>query len=237
MAEAFSHTDLGLLFLEFGLKDYDLGSGPNRKERSLTFIRAVQAANADHAEAERVLLDVARRVLELPSFPLKERQRTADELRASLSVDGFEYSDGRLIPSTPSPAALGPEISAMESDLQGLGWTVAGGHYRQATDNFVLQNSAACNSQVRSFLEDLFIAICRQLCSREFPDAGAALQHLRDRGLLDIKEYNMFRSFWDEVQSGAHHGLSDDQEALFRLQVATAIGRYMVRKAQGHASL
>ncbi|MBI3769439.1 MAG: hypothetical protein HY271_13250 [Deltaproteobacteria bacterium] len=64
-------------------------------------------------------------------------------------------------------------------------------------------------------------------------DPTAALQDLRIGGLLDHAEEQMFKAFWQGIQdSGPHPGLSEEQEALFRLHVATAIGRYLLHKLQ-----
>jgi hypothetical protein len=156
---------------------------------------------------------------------------------ASLEVDGLAVRDGRLIPTTPGPATLGPEISGLESDLQTAGLGVALRHYQQANDNLAQGNFEAANGQVRSFVEDLAISVCRLVTTREFNDASAALQHLRQSGFLDASEFNTCRGFWDASHTnGPHHGLSNQDEALFRLHVATAIGRYLLRKVASNTA-
>jgi hypothetical protein len=116
--------------------------------------------------------------------------------------------------------------------LQELGLNVALIHYQQAIENFVKGNAEAANSQVRPFLENLFLSLCQVHTVREFTDASAALQHLRNKRWLDDGEWNHLRHFWADIQdNGPHQGLSNSEEALFRTQVATAVARYLLAKS------
>lgn len=156
-------------------------------------------------------------------------------LVASLQVDGLEFREGRLLPTTPGPVRLAPEVSGLEVDLHAAQFGVAATHYRQANDNLAQGNFEASNGQIRSFIEDLLISTCRLVSGRTLNDAGAALQSLRQSGFLDASEFNTARGFWDASHTnGPHHGLSNQDEALFRLHVGTAIGRYLLRKLAAH---
>jgi hypothetical protein len=68
---------------------------------------------------------------------------------AALQADGLEFRDGKLVPTTPGPASLGPERSILEQELVRLGAEVAATHYRQAAENFADGNWEACNGQIR----------------------------------------------------------------------------------------
>ena len=95
----------------------------------------------------------------------------------------------------------------------------------------VSENHESANGQVRSFLESLLLQLCRAETGRDFDDAAAALQHLRNVSWLDTGEWNHFRSFWADIQdNGPHRGLSDPEEALFRFHFATAVARYLLTK-------
>jgi hypothetical protein len=121
--------------------------------------------------------------------------------------------------------------------MNSSGLTTASKHYRQAADNFIDGNWEACNGQLRSFLEDFLIVTCERLAGQPFNDPSASLQHLKDTGRLEPDEWNMFRSFWSGVQSnGPHRGLSDEEEALFRLHIATAVGRFVLHKTRSACS-
>ena len=104
-------------------------------------------------------------------------------------------------------------------------------YYSQACDNMAKGNFESANGQVRSFLESLFIALCERVTAKSVTDAKAALQHLHNQKHLDVAEWNTFRSFWDSCQTnGPHHGLSSQREAVYRLQVCTAVARYLMSK-------
>lgn len=110
---------------------------------------------------------------------------------------------------------------------------VAAEHYRQAHESFTASNWEAANGQIRSFMEDLLIELGKRETSKTRPDPSAALQDLRDQGFIDHPEWQMFRGFWQGIQdNGPHHGLSYEQEALFRLHSATSITRYLIHKSQ-----
>lgn len=92
-------------------------------------------------------------------------------------------------------------------------------------------NFESANGQVRSFLENLFISICEKACGKRFDNAGSALQHLKQLERIDASEWNNFRGFWESCQSnGPHHGLSNNEEAIYRLHTATALSRYLLFK-------
>ena len=222
--EQIRHSDLNVLFYSYGLEQAQVGG--SCADKALAFVRAVEANKQDD-EAEQILIEVMERHV-AARFQYTPNNMRVQALRATLNLDGFEFRDERLVPTTPAPAALAPQISALESDL---GMSTASNHYRQATDNYTDGNWEACNGQIRSFLEDLFITACERVCSKAFRDPNAALQHMRDKGVIDNEEYNILRSVWNGFQdNGPHRGLSFDQEALFRLHLATAIGRYLAHK-------
>ena len=122
-------------------------------------------------------------------------------------------------------------MSQLERDLQELGLNVASEHYRQAHESFVAGNWEAANGQIRSFAEDLFIELGTRQTSIPRSNPDAALQDLRNSGFFDDPEWQTARGFWQSIQNnGPHRGLSDEQEALYRLHVATAIARYSIHK-------
>jgi hypothetical protein len=216
-----------VLAYEFNCEDAAVGS--NKLQRSLNLVRAIEGS-ATEADGIRLMLAFVETVLGRFNEWAFENNTDVQSLVSLLEVDGYQFSNGRLIPTTPGPAALGPELSALEAQLSEVGLNVASTHYRQACDNFADRNWEAANGQVRSFLESLFLAMSARLTDRQFHDAGAALQHLRDRGILEPAEWNTWRGFWDTCQTnGPHHGLSNDREAIYRLQIATAVGRYALQ--------
>ncbi|MCX5772037.1 MAG: hypothetical protein NTZ09_17440, partial [Candidatus Hydrogenedentes bacterium] len=173
------HTELNALFFEHGIEDAHVTG--NQRDKALAFLSAVEARKVP-SEADEIVLEVTERLLSLRSEYVRQHDPGIRRLLASLNLDGLDYRDGHLVPTTPEPATLGPQISALEIDLANAGLTTAGEHYRQASDNFVDGNWEACNGQLRSFLEDLLIVACERLSGGVFKNTSSALQHLRDRG-------------------------------------------------------
>jgi hypothetical protein len=75
----------------------------------------------------------------------------------SLQIDGFHFSNGVIMPTTPEPASLGPILSQLERDLLECKLKVASKHYSQACENLAAGNFEAANGQIRSFIENLFV--------------------------------------------------------------------------------
>ncbi|NOX36714.1 MAG: hypothetical protein GXO78_04175 [Calditrichaeota bacterium] len=135
-----------------------------------------------------------------------------------------------MIPTTPAPATLGPEITILETKLDQLGFDVARRHYNQSYTSFVDGRWEACNGQLRSFMEDFLIQLAKSQSGQIRSDPNAALDDLRGN-LLNNKEWNLGRSIWAILHtSGAHAGISDYDEALFRLHIATSYANYLLKK-------
>jgi hypothetical protein len=215
------HTELELVFLEHGVP-YDQFSGGIRP-RVMGLVMLLRSRDDGDA-----------RLTQLIEYVLRWRGagwEPADRLLHALRLDGCEWRDGMLVPTTPEPLPLVQELSQLECDLQDLSLNVAATHYRQAYESFVAGHWEAANSQVRSFVEDFCIEVGRLETSKSRSDPLASLQDLRSQGFLDDPEWQTFKGFWQGIQDkGPHHGLSHEQEALFRLHVATAIARYIIHK-------
>jgi hypothetical protein len=218
-----THAELELLFLELGLPYDQFGGGI--QPRSNALVRTLW----EQSDADDALTRVVQYALERSH----RAEAPASRLCQALRIDGFEWHDDKLVPTTPQPAALADELSQLEHDLQDLMLTVAAAHYRQAHESFTASNWEAANGQTRSFMEDLLIELGKRETTKTRSDPSAALQDLRDHGFIDHPEWQMFRGFWQVIQdNGPHHGLSHEQEALFRLHTATSIARYLIHKAQ-----
>jgi hypothetical protein len=215
------HFELELVFLEHGVPYDQFGGGIRPRVNGLVML----LRSCDDGDA---------RLTQLIEYALLRRDAAweqANRLLQALRLDGCEWRDGTLIPTTPEPLPLAQELSQLERDLQDLSLSVAATHYRQAYESFVAGRWEAANGQVRSFAEDFFIEVGRLGTSKSRPDPLASLQDLRSQGFLDDPEWQTFRGFWQSIQDkGPHHGLSDEQEALFRLHLATAIARYIIHK-------
>jgi hypothetical protein len=219
-----THAELDNLFLEFDLSYDQFGGGIQPHANGLV------STLCERPDADDALTRVVEYVLEHGYGDGTKR------LLHLLRLDGFEWHKAQLIPTTPQPAALARELSQLELDLQHFRLHVAAAHYRQAHESFAASNWEAANGQIRSFMENLLIELGKPETSKARPDPAAALQDLRDHGFIDHPAWQMFRGFWQGIQdNGPHHGLSDEQEALFRLHVATSIARYVIHKSRSRS--
>lgn len=221
MESALNHAALEVLFFEHGLERYDPNG--NKLARSTALLRAIET-HAD--DPNQIVIEIIERL-----FANDYYRDMSPALHHALRLDGFVFQNGHLVHGEPGPVALAPEISILEDALQIQQLGVALQHYRQAVDNFTRERLEACNGQLRSFLEALFIETGRRLTNQNSANANAALQRLRNGEHLDQAEWNMFRHFWGGIQdNGPHAGLTDHDEALYRLHISTAMGRYLVKK-------
>jgi len=220
-AAVMDHAELELLFLEHGLRYSEFGGG--LRPRSNALVMTLR----DRDDGDTALVRLVEYVLQRRGAGWEP----SDRLLQTLRVDGSEWRDGKLVPTTPEPAGLAQELSQLERDLQELALGVAGEHYRQAYESFVARNWEAANSQIRSFMEDLLIEVGKRQTSSVRSDPSAALQDLRNQAFFDDPEWQMLKGFWQGIQDrGPHRGLSDEEEALFRLHVSTSIARYTIHK-------
>lgn len=143
-----SYAEMENLFLEFGLA-YDQFSG-GIQVRSNVLVSTL----CEQPDADTALTRVVEYVLGHDYY-----QSRTERLRQLLRLDGFEWRDEHLIPTTPHPAALAPELSQLERDLHSFAFPVAAEHYRQAHESFAASNWEAANSQLRSFMENLCIEL------------------------------------------------------------------------------
>ena len=212
----------GLVF-EFNAEESDTGGSV--KKRAVAFVRHL----TEHIDEKGILdavIDLVPRLHVTNDHPITAR------LLETLRLDGYEVVGNNLIPTTPEPAALGPQVSMLEHDMDNRGLLTAVSHYRQAVENFVSGNWEAANGQVRSFFENLTISLNTTATGKSRNEPLAALQDLRQASLIDDAEWNQLRGFWSGIQdNGPHHGLSSNEEALFRLHAATALSRYLLAKA------
>jgi hypothetical protein len=217
-----SHDNLDLLFLETDVPNGDRQPMQARCNALVTTLRGRDTDGTSLTPVVKYVLD--RRGL---------AGQLAERLLQSLRIDGFEWLDGKLVPTTPEPASLEPELSLLEMDLQELNLGVAARHYRQAHENFVNSNWAAANGQLRSFMEDFLIELGKIKTKHNRTDPNAAIQDLRHQKFFDEQEFQMLKAFWQGIQDGGpHRGLSDGQEGLFRLHMATSIARYVIHKVR-----
>lgn len=148
-----------------------------------------------------------------------------------------------LRPTDAAPVPLAGEITALEADLHRRGYLIALNHYQQAVDGLIHNNFESANGALRSALEDLVTLLAedhagftrtpgRNSAQPAASQGGQAIAHLIERGVLPADEGGeMLRSLWRMCHTnGPHPGLSDADEARFRMQVVTATSRFLLKR-------
>jgi hypothetical protein len=236
---AYSHSELDTLFLRLDCANVgptrDLSStapGPNKMDRVRPVVDRLRNRDdqPDVISLLRELIEVKfdGRVFDYQGNVVQFLERLVREFE----LDGYTVSeDGRVVATTPDPAALGPEISRLERELDERGLGVARAHYRQAVDSFVDGRLEASNGQLRSFIEDFMLTLCAQITGTRAADARGAAERIRSHGGIDGDETKLITGLAGlSNQRGAHAGLTDRDEALFRLHMTTAVARYLLAR-------
>jgi hypothetical protein len=239
VAEVYSHSELDVLFIRLGAEGQDLfenGEQGNRLKRTSNVVTYLRYGKRDISEPD--LLDLIKELLEerLGDHVFTndgDIQPAYQRLIGSLRADGFEFSAGRIVSTTPEPASMARELTRLEEDLKEQNLEVALRHYRQAIENHRDDNLEASNGQLRSFLESLLIALAKEETSKSSKDPKGAIDRLFNAKVIDGDEAQLLRGLVGlSNKRGAHHGLTDEEEALFRLHFSTAAARYLLAIAR-----
>lgn len=249
-----SARNIKTLMMETGIFKY--GDREDNKAELLRsrLLGARSAADAGDGEARRALLafveglvgHVAGATLKEPDWmdELQERLRADGlELREEPSSGSGRYGSGyKLLPTVPTPVALPQEITALESELTARGYTIALNHYQHAVDGLVNKKYESANGDLRAALEDLVTRLAedhagylRALDGKTGQpvanQGGRAVAHLVDQGHLPEKDGGkLLQGIWAMTHTnGSHPGQSDAEEARFRMQVVTAVARFLLK--------
>jgi len=253
-APAVTASHIKTLMMETGIFQY--GSRDENKDELLRsrLIGARAAADAGDTEARRALLSFVEGILD---YIASQRMREPDWMNAMqerLRADGFELSSTRsshpgrrggyqLLPTDSISVPLPKEITALEADLSARGYTTALNHYQHAVDGLVNQKYESANGDLRAALEDLVTRLAedhtgykRVLDKRtgqpRANQGGVAVGHLIDGGYLpEADGGKLLQGLWAMTHTnGSHPGQSDAEEARFRMQIITGVGRFLLRQ-------
>ena len=79
--------------------------------------------------------------------------------------------------------------------------------------------------------EALVPLACESASGKSRAEVQAAAQMLQSKGLLVEGEFNVLRGLWELLQSrGPHPGLSDEEEARYRMMMVTAEARFLMAR-------
>lgn len=216
-------------------------------------LRARGEANDGDQSALRGLLKFATEVVQQRVPNPEDPPPWFDELCDDLLADGYEltwegtpprtigsssYARGniryKILPTDACPVPLPEQITALEAELAARGYTITLNHYQQAVDGLTHGKYESANGDLRAALEDLVTCLAEDHTSyQRKPQANqgaAAIKHMIDGGHLPEDDGGMLlRGLWKlSHTNGSHPGQSDPDEARFRMQVVTAVARFLL---------
>ena len=179
------------------------------------------------------------------------------KLVAGLRFDGFEiveqshqsdytaearYKLRRMLPADIPELDFREAESEIDTLLNQNGFSTASGHLKQATSAFARGEWASANAQMRSFFEGLLNEIAERLGC----DVAKKSKEKRDfLGKIDppflLAQYNEWNANHQKPQyvqglmnrmhpHGGHPGLSEEEDATFRLQITLISARLFLRR-------
>jgi hypothetical protein len=222
-------------------------------------LAARKAAKGGNRQAHDALLEIVRLSAEhVAAWNRRDAKTPLSALREALVSDGYELRlivthtnldfgnnyEIQLLPLDPDAIPVSTEITALEAELDQRGYTEAREHYRLAVKHFTEQDHPSANGQLRNMLESLIINLARDHAgyngSGKAGQGGQAIKYLYVPGgplpavvgdpLPERDGGGMLQGVWDILHSnGPHPGLSNADEARIRMQVCTALARFLLQ--------
>ncbi len=242
--ESFSRDGLDTLLMRSDLAQYCTASESKYKLLRSSLVGARDRASEIDQQARRGLVTFVCLMVESRRL----NNYRVEEIREALLADGYELiideSTGRvrLLSTDAAPVPLAPEISALEAELEERGYSTVLKHYRHAVDGLVNHKYESANGDLRTTLEDLVTRLAeehtgylRKTDSRtgqpQANQGGSAVNHMVTAGHLPEREGGkLLQGLWSlSNTNGPHPGQSDADEVRFRMQVVTAVARFLLK--------
>jgi len=196
---------------------------------------------------DTVVRDLIERAIDARRYRHGEFAERFPKLARALAVDGFVVQDdGQLRSAMPGVLGLPAADDEVHVLLRRFGFTVTEGHLDQAIKNHGDGLWASANAQVRSFVYALIDEIAERLAppGTTLPPPGGGrlnwLATLQPPFVLpafnewDGQGKGFFEAFLRRLQPhGAHPGLSEEEDATFRLHTALIGARLLSRRLVG----
>lgn len=245
------HNALDRAVLQLGLErqvSADPGQGVAKKGHALS--RAVldsisellDTLEGSMTRGEAAVREAIRQLR--PNTP----DQAVNDLVRGLARDGFIVEQdinggpGRLRAALPGEIQLAETDDEVRQLLRHFGFNVPAGHLEQAIEAHTRGDWAACNSQLRTFMESLLDTIAHWIRKAPVPLGELAENrraYLAEKALflsIDRKEWSpdgkayipgLFKMLHTE---GSHPGLSNEDHATFRLHLVLVTARTFLRR-------
>lgn len=242
-----THAALETMALEFGLDDVLGGEGIEKREtRAIRHL--INNPGLQGPDGGPLVLELAERAIadrcQRPWGDSLDPTEEVPDLVYALKQDGFVVVDHRLRRMLPEAVPISDAQDEITRLLDEHSFETAKGHLDQALAAHARGDWAASNSQLRSFVEELFDQIADRLSGGDtsrLPNSHSRREWLAssDPPFLDpeLNEWEIGRSggfvqgLWRRLHpDGSHPGLSDEADASFRLHLVLLIGEHFMRR-------
>ncbi|MDD9309812.1 hypothetical protein PUS82_00505 [Cytobacillus firmus] len=230
-----TNTTLEAFSLRYGLDEILVGNSKDKKVMNLARY-LIDNPKTPGLLSDNLLLEIAEKIISEATsgyFYYEEETnefRNYPELRRLLLKDGFVIEESKLIRTFETDIDFQTNETLLERLLNKHNLTTAKGHYNQASNAFNRGDWAACNAQLRTYVEELMIKLAEKITGKDFKDksyqAKIALSKANPpifyRELNEWKDNRTgyFETFWDRLSPhGSHPGLSDEDDSIFRLHL------------------
>lgn len=234
LSEIKSHSELDTYCYRYEIED--LADGRNKEQRTLNIgkylfenpeKKGILGDNLQFEIVEDIISTVIAKSYEYDVN--KSEFRNYPQLRRLLLKDGFIIRDGKLRRVFDSEIDFNKNDSLLEELLKKHNLEIALGHYNQANNAFTRGDWAACNSQLRSYTEELMNKIAEKITGNTFTNSHDAKIELSKsnppifyKGLNEWLDNGQgyFETFWKRLHpQGSHPGLSDENDSIFRFNL------------------
>jgi hypothetical protein len=249
LASTRTHAGLDMLMLKLGVEDH-VSSDGSKEIRVTALVRFAVKYPDTIVETIDGQITIGSAIVQ-EVIPMWERAQwsnwktTWDQLLRGLDRDGFIVTnEGTLRRGLPQSVNLPEADDEIRSLLRQFSFLVPLGHIDQAVAAHTRGDWAAANSQLRSFVESLLDEIagrCSPSHATPAPTGHSARQLLATCGFFipGLNEWKgngtgFMEAFFRRLHPhGSHPGLSDADDATFRLHIVLIVARLLLRRLAG----
>lgn len=229
-----THTTLDAYAFRYGLEEIAVGS--NKDQKVLAIGRYLINNPHQHGIlSDNLTYEIIEEIINRAScnnyhFDVDLNEFTNyPQLRRLLLKDGFVINEGKLIRTFDTDIDFNTNETLLESLLNKHNFDIAKGHYNQASNAFNRGDWAACNSQLRSYVEELLNKLAKEITGNiPLSSHEAKITLSKCNPPIFYKQLNewldngqgFFETFWKRLHpEGSHPGLSDENDSIFRLNL------------------
>ncbi len=229
-----THSELDVYFFKYNLDK--IGSGANKNQRILAVTEYLyNNPRAKGIISDNLSYEIVEETLSTASQTSFHYDNSENKfinyprLNRYLLKDGFVFKDNKLIRIFDKNLEPTHNETLIETLLTRHKFEIAKGHYNQANNAFNRGDWAACNAQLRTYVEELMKKIAENMTGKYFNESYEARIALsKTQPPIFYKKLNewldngqgYFETFWKRLHPhGSHPGLSDEEDSIFRLNL------------------